>query len=77
MLSPREIEVLILAIQGYTVRQIAGKTGIKRSTVRTYRERILDKLNAPCMEAVILRAHHLRLIDLDAIPDVFVLSKTD
>lgn len=77
MLSPREIEVLILAIQGHTIRQITGKTGIKRSTVRTYRKRILDKLNAPCMEAVILRAHKLRLIDLDAIPEVFVPPKTD
>lgn len=76
-LSPREQQVLILAIQGHTVRQIASKTGIAKATVRTYRERILDKLKAPCMETVILRAHKLGMIDLDSIPDVFVLSTTD
>lgn len=76
-LSPREQEVLILAIQGHTVRQIASKTGIAKSTVKTYRARILDKLQAPCIEVVILRAHRLRIIDLDTIPDVFVPPTAD
>ena len=77
ILSPREREVLILAIQGHIIGQIAGKLAISKHTVRTYRKRIMDKLRADSMELVILRAHHFDIIDLDSIPDVFVASKSD
>lgn len=76
-LSPREREVLILAIQGHTIRQIASILEISTSAVKRYRERILDKLHAPCMETVILRVHRLKIIDLDSIADVFVGSKAN
>lgn len=76
-LSPREREVLILAIQGHTVRQIASRLIISTSAVKRYRERILDKLQTSCMENVILRAHRMGVINLDEIEDAFVGSKTN
>lgn len=76
-LSPREQQVMIMAIQGYIIGQIAGKLSISKCTVKTYRARILDKLRADCMEVAILRAHQMRIIDLDVIPDVFVPPADD
>lgn len=76
-LSPREQQVMIMVCQGYIVGQIAGKLSISKSTVKTYRARILDKLRADCMEVAILRSHRLRIIDLDTIPDVFVPPTAD
>lgn len=76
-LSPREHEVLVMAIQGHTIRQVASVLHISRSAVKRYRERILGKLHAPCMETAILRVHHLGIVDLDSIPDVFVGSKAN
>lgn len=77
VLTPRETEILTLAIQGHTVRQIAAKTGTSCHTVDTHRRRILDKLQATCMEHVILRAHRLGILNLDTVEDVFVTSKRD
>lgn len=76
-LSPREQEVMTMVCQGHIIGQIASRLGLAKSTVKTYRARILDKLRADCMEVAILRAHRLRIIDLDAIPDVFVPPTAD
>lgn len=43
-LSPREGEVLGLVAAGFTHAEIAGKLGISKKTVDTYRERLATKL---------------------------------
>jgi two-component system invasion response regulator UvrY len=45
LLSDREYQVLLRIASGKTVREIADENSLSVKTVRTYRERILDKLN--------------------------------
>jgi two-component system invasion response regulator UvrY len=45
VLSPREMDVLILFSEGMTVVQIASKLSLSPKTVSTYRSRLLNKLN--------------------------------
>jgi DNA-binding NarL/FixJ family response regulator len=60
-LSARESEVLELASQGLTDRQIAFKLSIGESTVRTYFERSLEKLHLKNRaEAIAYVARHER-----------------
>lgn len=70
-LSPRELEILKMTIQGYTRGQIAGVMNLSAETVKTYRKRALVKLKAVCIEHAILRAHQSDVVDLDSISDVF------
>lgn len=70
-LSPREIEVLTMTIQGYTRGQIAGITNLSPDTIKTYRKRALAKLKAVCIEHAILRLHRTGVIDLASVPDIF------
>lgn len=44
-LSARELEVLMMLVQGEKLSQIAETLSISRSAVSTYRLRILDKMN--------------------------------
>lgn len=44
-LSPRELEVLQALSKGHTYKQIAGDLGISLGTVRTYIQRIYEKLH--------------------------------
>ncbi len=44
-LSPREMEVLQALSKGHTYKQIAGDLGISLGTVRTYIQRIYEKLH--------------------------------
>jgi DNA-binding NarL/FixJ family response regulator len=44
-LSPREVEVLQSLSKGHTYKQIAGDLGISLGTVRTYIQRIYEKLH--------------------------------
>lgn len=70
-LSPRELEVFTMTIQGYTRGQIASITNLSAETVKTYRKRALVKLRAVCLEHAILRAHQANVINLDSISDIF------
>jgi DNA-binding CsgD family transcriptional regulator len=45
-LSPREIDILELLIQGNIDKEIADKLGISRETVRTHLGNIFGKLKA-------------------------------
>jgi two-component system response regulator FixJ len=58
-LTPREIEVMDLVVQGFTSAAIAGKLGISIRTVESYRVQIMDKMQAPSV-AVLVR-HAIRL----------------
>lgn len=44
-LSERELETVRMLAEGLTVRVIARRMGVRETTVRTYRRRILDKLD--------------------------------
>ena len=44
-LSNRELEVLRLLASGKSAKEVAAKLKLSRSTVSTYRERVLEKLN--------------------------------
>jgi len=43
-LSPRQSQVALLAIQGYSIANIAARLGVKESTVQTHLKRIYRRL---------------------------------
>lgn len=53
-LTPREVEVMDLVVQGYTSQAIAAKLDISTRTVESYRVQIMDKMKAPSV-AVLVR----------------------
>jgi DNA-binding NarL/FixJ family response regulator len=55
-LSPREVLVYKLLGEGYSTHAIAEELGVSRRTVDSYFVRILEKLDAPGMEALRRRA---------------------
>lgn len=55
-LSPRQKQILLLAAQGLTDRQIAGEIGLGEGTVRTYWERIRARLDARSRSEAIARS---------------------
>jgi DNA-binding CsgD family transcriptional regulator len=46
-MTPREIDVTALVVDGLTNKQIAAKLGISHRTVETYRLRAIGKVGAP------------------------------
>ncbi len=54
-LSPRQRQILLLAAEGLTDRQIAGRIGLGEGTVRTYWERIRARLEARSRSEAIAR----------------------
>lgn len=65
-LSPREIEVLKLVATGYTNRQVGRELGVSTATVKTYLERIFDKLDVPDRTSAVTRAFTLGQISFDS-----------
>ena len=65
-LTPREIEILRLAAEGYTNKDIAARLGISRRTVELHRTNMIRKLG--------LRTPHIRLgryaVERGLIPDL-------
>lgn len=51
-LSPRELAVATMVGEGHTDKQIAQRLGVEQSTVRTYLNRICDKLGVQRRSAV-------------------------
>lgn len=68
-LSPRQKQILLLAAQGLTDRQIAAQVGLGEGTVRTYWERIRARLDARSRSEAIARSlgneHRAALAELD------------
>ncbi|MBE0447092.1 MAG: helix-turn-helix domain-containing protein [Actinobacteria bacterium] len=58
-LSEREIQVLILSLEGRTVEQTAQELGISKNTVKTYLSRAHRKLNTSSREEVVSQATRL------------------
>jgi DNA-binding CsgD family transcriptional regulator len=63
-LSPREIQVLKLVVEGRTSKEIARLLGVLPTTVDTYRSRIMAKLDVSDVPALVRLAIRYRLIDL-------------
>ena len=63
-LSPREIQVLKLVVEGRTSKEIARLLGVLPSTVDTYRSRIMAKLDVGDVPALVRLAIRCGLIAL-------------
>lgn len=64
-LSARERQVLELVVRGRSSAAIAGATGLSAKTVDTYRSRIMVKLQAPDVTALVRFAIRSGILDLD------------
>ena len=62
-LSDREYQILCLIAAGKTIRHIAGELFLSKSTVTTYRMRILEKMNMKTDAELIRYALQNQLID--------------
>ena len=63
-LSPREIQVLKLVVEGRTSKELARLLGVLPTTVDTYRSRIMAKLDVGDVPALVRLAIRYRLTDL-------------
>ena len=61
-ITPREKQVLSLISEGKTAKEIAEKLGIARSTVESYRQNLLVKLNAKNAVDMALKAQRIGLL---------------
>jgi two-component system, LuxR family, response regulator FixJ len=58
-LTPREVEVFDLVIEGYTSEAIGERLGISTRTVEGYRVQIMDKMQAESVAALVRQAIRL------------------
>lgn len=58
-LTPREIEVMELVVQGFTSAAIAARLGISIRTVESYRVQIMDKMQAASVAVLVRQAIRL------------------
>jgi len=61
-LSPREREIMIQVARGRLNKQIAGDIGITESTVKVHRSRLMQKMKAHSLVALVRMAERLQLI---------------
>lgn len=62
LLTSKETEIIRLIAEGLTTPIIASRLGLASETVKWYRKRILDKLQASTSAEVVRKAIELRLI---------------
>jgi FixJ family two-component response regulator len=60
-LSPREREVMALVVQGHLNKQVAGDLGISEITVKAHRGRVMRKMSARSLPALVNFAARLGL----------------
>jgi two-component system, LuxR family, response regulator FixJ len=58
-LTPRELEVMDLVVQGFTSSAIADRLGISVRTVESYRMQIMDKMQAASVAMLVRQAIRL------------------
>jgi two-component system response regulator FixJ len=58
-LTPREVEVMDLVVEGFTSQAIALRLGISQRTVETYRVQIMDKMQAESVAVLVRQAIRL------------------
>lgn len=60
-LSRREKEVMRLVVSGKLNKQIGGELSISEITVKAHRGRVMRKMNAPSLAALVIMASRLRI----------------
>lgn len=65
MLSPREAEVMAMAVSGLLNKQIAGEIGISEVTVKIHRGQAMRKMKARTFADLVLMAQQLGLCKAD------------
>jgi FixJ family two-component response regulator len=60
-LTPREQEVLQLAISGMLNKQIAAELGVSEITVKVHRRRVMDKMQARSLADLVRAAERLTI----------------
>jgi DNA-binding CsgD family transcriptional regulator len=63
-LTKRELETLLLTIQGKNSREISKKLGISDATVRSYLESVRIKTNSSNKEELIINSNRLNILKL-------------
>ncbi len=61
-LTPREVDVMNLVVNGFTSQAIGLKLGISQRTVESYRVQIMEKMQAESVAVVVRQAVRLGLI---------------
>jgi two-component system response regulator FixJ len=62
-LTPRELEVMDLVVQGFTSAAIADKLRISARTVESYRVQIMDKMQATSVAVLVRQSIRIGRID--------------
>lgn len=62
VLSPRDLDILLLMADGKKNQDIADELGISINTVRTYNQRIFDKLDVNNRARAVARGYELGYI---------------
>lgn len=65
LLSRRELEVVKLLSDGFGLPDIAEKLGLRPSTVRTYNQRIMGKLNLHTRNELFKYAVRNKLVEVE------------
>jgi FixJ family two-component response regulator len=60
-LTPREQEVLRLVVSGRLNKQAAAELGISEKTIKVHRARVMEKMRAESLAALVLMAERLQL----------------
>lgn len=63
-LTSREREVIVLIVKGMLNKQVAAELGITEITIKVHRRRILQKMRAKSLPALVRMVEKLRLTDL-------------
>lgn len=63
-LTSREREVIVLLVKGMLNKQVAAELGITEITIKVHRRRILQKMKAKSLPALVRMVEKLRLTDL-------------
>jgi len=61
-LTPREVEVLLLVVEGYTSQAIGERLSISTRTVEGYRVQIMEKMQAESVAVLVRQAIRLGII---------------
>lgn len=62
-LTSREREVIVLLVKGMLNKQVAAELGITEITIKVHRRRILQKMNAKSLPALVRMVEKLHLTD--------------
>jgi DNA-binding NarL/FixJ family response regulator len=67
-LTPREVEILALLVDGFTNKEIAQRLSVSPRTVETHVERVLGKLDVRSRSRAIAKALRLGIVTFDDTP---------